>query len=341
MTIDTTVASTIFNTHNLEITLHCSFDKIGQQIKRSHEYARSCAQGRCGGAFNTCRRVSISCGCRCQPVAIGASGACVLWFGSTALVVIGASVIRETHPFHRAALSHTQHSLSVCLSRTHTTQPAGGVSAGQRFSATVISEANCGSHNIPMGRWRDGICDCCTFGCCHAHCCLACWCRPCALGQVMSRMKLNPCAWTQSSAGMSAFKTLFILAVAFWVVSSALGIAVESGTDRTTTTDPYTGKRTVNSTYESWVLGVNTARWIVWIVYFVFFLIVATLTRAYIRRKYSIPTGCCGPCDDFCCSFWCGTCSVCQMARHTADYANYPASCCTETGLLNGASEVV
>jgi Cys-rich protein (TIGR01571 family) len=155
-------------------------------------------------------------------------------------------------------------------------------------------------------------------------------------------MKLNPCASpTQSSAGMSAFKTLFIIAVAYWVVSSVLGIAITSGNDTTTTTDINTGEKTDETTTESWAEGLAVVRTIIGIVYTVFFLFVATLTRAYIRRKYNIPNGCCGPCDDFCCSFWCGTCSVCQMARHTADYATYPAACCTETGLLNGAPEVV
>ena len=34
------------------------------------------------------------------------------------------------------------------------------------------------SHFIPNEQWRDGLCDCCTFGCCHAMCCLGYWCQP-------------------------------------------------------------------------------------------------------------------------------------------------------------------
>jgi Cys-rich protein (TIGR01571 family) len=150
-------------------------------------------------------------------------------------------------------------------------------------------------------------------------------------------MKLNPCA----STGMSAFKTLFLLAVAYWVVFSVLGIIALSGTDVTTTTNPYTGEISYQTTFESWVYGIYVVRTITGVAYGVFFLIVATLTRACIRRKYNIPESCCGPCDDFCCSFWCGTCSVCQMARHTADYANYPAACCSETGCLLGGPELL
>jgi Cys-rich protein (TIGR01571 family) len=34
------------------------------------------------------------------------------------------------------------------------------------------------AHVIPTEKWRDGLCDCFTFGCCHAMCCLGCWCLP-------------------------------------------------------------------------------------------------------------------------------------------------------------------
>jgi Cys-rich protein (TIGR01571 family) len=184
----------------------------------------------------------------------------------------------------------------------------------------------------------------------------------------MTRMKLNPCASPiqNSSACLSAFKTIFIVVVVYWVLNPILGFSVAAGTKTTTTTttdpygqttdpygqttdpygqttDPYvqTTDHTENTT-ELWVGGgLNVVRTIIAVAYAAFFLILSTLTRAYIRRKYNIPEGFCGPCDDFCCSFWCGTCSVCQMARHTADYASFPAACCTETGLLQGAPEVV
>jgi Cys-rich protein (TIGR01571 family) len=141
---------------------------------------------------------------------------------------------------------------------------------------------------------------------------------------------------------MSAFQTLFILAVAYGIVGATMRIAVTAGTGTTTTTDPDTGEKIDHTkTPEPWAYGLDVAQTMIGTAYAVFFFIVATLTRFYVRRKYSIPEGCCGPCDDICCSFWCGTCSVCQMARHTADYANHPAACCTETGLWHGAPDVV
>jgi Cys-rich protein (TIGR01571 family) len=61
-------------------------------------------------------------------------------------------------------------------------------------------------------------------------------------------------------------------------------------------------------------------------------------TRMYIRNIYSIPGNCCKDC---CAAFWCSMCTVCQMARHTADYYAYDAACCTETGLPDHAPPFV
>ena len=92
---------------------------------------------------------------------------------------------------------------------------------------------------------------------------------------------------------------------------------------------------------------------------FIFAWIVTINTRAHIRRKHDIPITCCRSCEDsccslianglildhdvrghccscedMCCSLCCGPCTLCQMARHTADYEKYPASCCTDDGLM-------
>ena len=67
--------------------------------------------------------------------------------------------------------------------------PPGGVTAGQRFPAIILSDLGGSAtggpnpHKIPTGTWRDGLCDCCKFGCCHPTCCLSFWCTACALGQ--------------------------------------------------------------------------------------------------------------------------------------------------------------
>jgi len=76
--------------------------------------------------------------------------------------------------------------------------PLGGVEAGQKFSVpmtkdTIISPAT-ERANIPVGRWRDGLCECLKHGCCHAWCCLNCWCPLLGVGQLLNRMGLHACA---------------------------------------------------------------------------------------------------------------------------------------------------
>jgi hypothetical protein len=47
------------------------------------------------------------------------------------------------------------------------TVPAGGVQKGETFSCYMRDLEKVGS-DIPVGRWRDGLFDCCRVGCCHA-----------------------------------------------------------------------------------------------------------------------------------------------------------------------------
>jgi len=46
------------------------------------------------------------------------------------------------------------------------------------------------------------------------------------------------------------------------------------------------------------------------IAFSVYFLFAVINTRIAIRRRYQIPPGCCGECDDCCCTFWCPCCTV-------------------------------
>jgi Cys-rich protein (TIGR01571 family) len=61
-------------------------------------------------------------------------------------------------------------------------------------------------------------------------------------------------------------------------------------------------------------------------------------TRASIREKYMIREHRCYDLEDCICATFCMPCTICQMARHTADYTKYEAACCTETGLDEGAA---
>ena len=68
-----------------------------------------------------------------------------------------------------------------------------------------------------------------------------------------------------------------------------------------------------------------------------YFLIALIRTRRSVRDQYSIPSGCLGCCEDFCCSTFCGCCAVSQMARHTGDYESNNGVCCSDRGLPKSA----
>ena len=62
-------------------------------------------------------------------------------------------------------------------------------------------------------------------------------------------------------------------------------------------------------------------------------LIVMMKLRMRIRSKYHIPEKNCTGCEDCCCVFFCGFCSVVQMAHQTANYDEIRPVCCNDTGL--------
>lgn len=222
--------------------------------------------------------------------------------------------------------------------------PPGGVRSKERFAAAVREEVDRGAHNVPTGRWRDGLCDCCRFGCCHPQCCLTFWCGPCALGQVLTRMKRNWCGLAASAQDpRTAFQVLFALYVVYLIVTWALGIVIGQfqAEDENGNKSQMSWRTTDNENDPDWLIGVRIVRNIVELALFIFMVVVVMRLRQYLRGRYRIREKSCKGCEDCCCAFWCQPCTICQMARHTADYQRYPAGCCTEDGLAGGAPSVV
>jgi len=222
-------------------------------------------------------------------------------------------------------------------------QPEGGVEKGQKFVAEVVSGSQTQhgeGHHIPTGAWRDGICSFLAHGVCHPMCCLACWCNPLALGQVATRMKLDALGSpVLRESWWSAFKVLALIFVIYIGLDQTFSILV----------DPYYQLELdengdwVQADVEIpvWVIVMVALRALIRFLFFVYILFVMIRTRAHIRSRYGIPEQCCSGCEDCCCSFWLPCCTVTQMARHTADYDRYKASCCTDTGLPPQVPEVV
>lgn len=227
-------------------------------------------------------------------------------------------------------------------------KPSGGVQEGELFRAKVLRKSSLGLinpttstkkdadlHKIPVGRWRDGLCDCCVMGCCHAHLCLAWRCAPCALGQVMTRMNLSPFAdpYLRGTSHTRRWTTCRIMSLVYFVmivVLYSLAIAV--------TPHPYVDQDGVvhhdpkrPSPFWTLVYHLLAVSWTIYL------LLAICKTRAYVRQTYGIPETSCRGCEDCCCSYWCPCCTISQMARHTADYRTYHGACCSSTGLGEGA----
>jgi Cys-rich protein (TIGR01571 family) len=218
--------------------------------------------------------------------------------------------------------------------------PDGGVGAGQRFDAVIQSENTAvGTHNVPFGRWRDGLCDCCAVGVFHPVCCLTYWCYPCALGQVLHRMKLNACANPTADGrypAISAFKIFFALVVAVYSIEFIVSAGSYSAMYQSLQ-NPNTGQ------YPTKASGGDSSRGLPGGLFKfamrLFCCVITMRLRTYIRERYNIPGSCC---EDCCCSLWCLKCTICQLARHTADFKTHLAGACTDNGLFHrGAPEVV
>lgn len=96
-----------------------------------------------------------------------------------------------------------------------------------------------------------------------------------------------------------------------------------------------------NADDPGWLIVVRVIRLVPQVLLCILVLTVTARLRCHIRNKYEIPAGECGDIEDCCCAFWCTPCTICQMARHTADFTKYPAQCCTDNGLSASAPNVV
>lgn len=174
--------------------------------------------------------------------------------------------------------------------------------------------------NNSQGRWRDGLFNCCLYGCCHPSFCLPLFCPLIGIAQVMRRMSLNLIG-TRGNESQATLTFFFIFSIAFIILvfgpkilTSSLGIVMQS-------------PEGANQTFMI-VLPCSIAT------FFSFYLIV--ITRRAIRKRETIPNGCCGPCDDCCVAAVFPCCAVGQAMRHTANYNVYRAIWISTTGLPDG-----
>lgn len=146
------------------------------------------------------------------------------------------------------------------------------------------------------------------------------------MGQVLTRMRMN---WLGSPAPefdwQLTFRRIAIIVVVYYLLSMLLypnQTEVITSEDGTATVIEYEGPLWKTILYN--ILSTSFG---------LFTLIVMMRLRAAVRAKYEIPAKHCGGLEDCCCVFFCGCCTVSQMARQTANYDEIRAVCCSDNGL--------
>jgi len=205
--------------------------------------------------------------------------------------------------------------------------PEGGVGEGDDFevpyptkkeetSKTGVSlvdpeKGAVNAYDIPTGKWRHELCDCCSACCCPF---LMGWCCvPILMAQVMERMKFNFLGCPNESGGSQPICIVFTAVTLAVVFLGAIIIR-------------FTG-----------YFGV-----FVWSAWGLYLIIVFTCVRFEFRKRYQIKGCCCdNPVDDCCLSYWCSCCSAIQMARHLEDPDKAKYNAWTTNGADDNAPEIV
>jgi hypothetical protein len=208
--------------------------------------------------------------------------------------------------------------------------PPGGVKKGEIFNSYMTSLDPQGGimsnapirryydMNIPQYRWRDGIGNLCAHGLCHPILLNSFFVPPIALVQIMSRMKLDIFGNKVDSLSRRIHMgDLVFIFFTLLLIHIFLGLMITRGILEQQKLSFYLYS-------SSPVLAID-------ILLFIYFQILVMKTRKAIR-KYSKISMCCSG-EDVLAPLYCTPCALSQMARHTADYETYNATCCTATGL--------
>jgi hypothetical protein len=152
--------------------------------------------------------------------------------------------------------------------------------------------------------------------------------------QIMHRMRLNWCASpTGAPQGRNTFWIVITLFGGVVVLNLLMALILghvsrQVASDTTSYYNSITGELTLSPILYILLECVTVCNYALAL----YSLWIMVRTRYIMRQTYMIPTCCPGCVDDCCTIYACHCCALAQMARHTADYNIYPATCCTETG---------
>jgi Cys-rich protein (TIGR01571 family) len=199
------------------------------------------------------------------------------------------------------------------------TVPYGGVKKGDTFSC-IMRELSPQGPSIPLGGWRDRLCDCTKFGICHAVNINTFFCPLLSLGQVMTRLKLDALG-RPTRIRTDTWTSMWTITI-FWIVMNILiyvAFNYKWSNNLPLTTPDYLAVIILN------LSGI------------IFTFSAVSATRAALREVYNIREYRFYDLEDNCCAMFCMLCTICQMHRHTAPYDQLEAHACTKTGLRNHA----
>jgi len=216
------------------------------------------------------------------------------------------------------------------------TVPEGGVAQGQVIVVPMPPEISTSVEIIeaPIGKWKDGLCDCFSLGCFHPSVCCALCCTPIAVAQIMTRLNLT---WLGLQGTRATTKNTFKIVLVLFIIYLNISTLGTSKIDLPAKAAPTPLVEMTPMIYHlSKYKKLHPALIVLNLIISLFglyFFISLCNTRRSVRKHYKIPEGNCGVCEDCCCTAFCGCCAVSQMSRHTGEYEKYGGVCCSDRGL--------
>jgi len=200
------------------------------------------------------------------------------------------------------------------------TVPPGGVQQGETFTC-YMRELDSVAIDIPVGYWKDGLCNFFKYGCCHPVVWHGLFCPLIGLGQIQQRTSLDFLGRPRFGDEGISNRVMMLVVVVFWAATN-VGIFAACNLK-------WFNGMELSMADASAIVLINVAM-------FGFVVFVTQSTRSSLREKFMIREERCFDLEDLCCATMCLSCTVCQMARHTANYDDYEAVCCSKTGLPDG-----
>jgi len=142
-----------------------------------------------------------------------------------------------------------------------------------------------------------------------------------SLSQIQHRLDLDFLGRPRTMESALSARTMMLIVIVFWVGINAglfFGYNVKWSQGIELSPADWASFALINGAYIGFIVFVTQS------------------TRSSLREKFLIREERCYDLEDLCCASLCLPCTVSQMSRHTANYDDYEAVCCSKTGLPDG-----